>query len=308
MSGSTTMHENQHVVTQAILRQWWDPTSKLVEVYLRECGLVTQLCTDQICAIANFIRVDPARAEREWGRHETRLGEFYRSLSEDSFFDNPRAVQTARSMLALHAARSYTTQDVSAVARQAASERVAHELVAKHPEELIAAIHRRSLLFVPITYETLLDEARRAVARNSAPMEPGREFFRDRLFVHFRRARALMKAQPGVEVFIPLNPDSEFVIGDDPVLIPGAQADGRFGPRQGVAWLQAKTFVMSFSPRCAIAVGPKDVWREIDDDVVRWLNLHQLRQSRRHLVSRPGSGLAAWAADVIRIAAARPAA
>jgi len=128
----------------------------------------------------------------------------------------------------------------------------------------------------------------------------GGAVFRDRLFAHFRRARQLMKAQKGLEVLVPVDPASEFVIGDDPVLIPSSQRDGRFGPCQGVRWLEAETFFMPLSPRHVIAVGPANVWRDVNDDVVQWMNLHQLRQSRRHLVTRPGSGLAHWAADVIR--------
>jgi hypothetical protein len=262
--------------------------------------LVSLAPTDEVCAIENFIYDDPARAERTWGDHERRLGDFYGALTEERLFDDPRALQTARTMLALHAARSYTMRDVSLRAQALAKEKVAHDLVAKYPDELIAEIHKRALLFVPITYGVLLDEARRAVDRNSGPLVLGGPVFRDRLFAHFRRARQLMKAQAGLEVFVPANPDSEFVIGDDPVLVPSAQMDGRFGPRHGVGWLEAKTFVMPFSPRHVIAVGPANVWREVNDDVVRWINLHQLLQSRRHLVTRRGSGLAQWAADVTR--------
>jgi len=308
MSSGRRAFDNQHVVSQAILRQWIDAEPKLVEVYLRESGLTTLAPTSEVCAIQNFIHDDPARVEHAWGSHETRLGDFYRALTKEGFFGDPRAVQTARTMLALHAARSYTMGDVSALARAAAKEQTAHELVAKYPHELIAAIHSRTLLFIPITYAVLLDEARRAVERNSGPMVPGGAFFRDRLVTHFRRARQLMKAQPGLEVLVPANPSSEFVVGDDPVLIPSAEMDGRFGPRHGVGWLEAKTFVMPFSPRHVIAVGPTDVWHEVSDDVVTWVNLHQLRQSRRHLVTRRGSGLAHWAADVIRAAAAESAA
>lgn len=295
--------DNQHVVSQALLRRWIDDEPRLLEVYDRESGSIALARTDEVCAIENFVHDDSARAERAWGDHERRLGDFYRALTEERLFDDPRAPQTARTMLALHAARSHTMRVVSLRAQALAREKVAHDLVAKYPDELIAEIRKRALLFVPITYAVLLDQARRAVDRNSGPLALGGAVFRDRLFAHFRRARQLMKAQAGLEIFMPANPESEFVIGDDPVLIPSGQRDGRFGPTHGVGWMEAQTFVMPFSPRHVIAVGPANVWRQVDDDVVRWINLHQLRQSRRHLVTRRGSGLAQWAADLVRATA-----
>ncbi len=289
--------DNQHVVSRAILRRWIDGEPRLLEIYDRESGLVAFAPTDEVCAIKKLIHDDPARAEQTWGRYETHLGDFYRALTENRLFDDPRGLKTARNTLALHAARSYTMRDVSLRAQPLVRDGVARHLVAQYPEELTAEIHKRSLLVVPITYAVLLDEARRAVDQHLGAV--GDADFRDRLFGHFRRARQLMEAQAGLEVFVPANPESEFVIGDDPVLIPSGQRDGRFGPTHGVGWLEAQTFVMPFSPRHVIAVGPANVWREVNDDVVRWINLHELRQSRRHLVTRRGSGLAQWAADLV---------
>lgn len=294
--------DNQHLVSQAILRQWTGGTPKRLEVFDRESGLIDLLTTGEACAIDNFIRDDPSKAERTWGRHETHLGDLYGSLTEERFFAAPRALNAARTMLAVHATRSHTARDISALATRFAKERAAQELVAKYPDELIAHIQRRSLLLVPITPLVLLAEARLAVERNSEQLVPGGAFFRDRLFAHLQKARRLMKAQPGLEVFVPANPDLEFVIGDDPVVIPSAARDGRFGPLQGVGWFQAGTFLMPFTPRHVIAVGPTDIWRRVDDDVVRWVNLQQLRQSRRHLVTRPGSGWAQWAAEQVQAA------
>lgn len=288
---------NQHVVSRAVLRRWIDGEPRLLEVYDRESGLVTLAQPDEVCAIENFIHDDPARAERTWGRYETHLGDFYRVLTEDGLFDNLRALKTARDTLALHAARSYTVRDTSLRAQPLVRDFVARDLVAKYPEELIAEIQKRSSLVAPITHTVLLDEAGRAVDQHLGVV--GDADFRDRLFGHFRRARQLMEAQAGVEVFVPTNPESEFVIGDDPVLLPSGQRDGRVGLRDGVRWLEAQTFVMPFTPRHVIAVGPANVWREVNDGVVEWINFHQLRQSRQHLVTRRGSGLAQWAANAI---------
>lgn len=66
--------------------------------------------------------------------------------------------------------------------------------------------------------------------------------------------------------------------------------------------------MVPFSPRHVIAVGPTDASREVNDHMVTWVNLNQLRHPRRHLVARPASGLAHWAADVIRTLVAGPAA
>lgn len=209
-------YDNQHIVTQAILRRWAEGTPRRVEVYLRQSGLVASLSTSQVCSINGFINHDPARAERAWSGHETRLGDFYAAVENERLFDDPRALQTARTMLALHTARGYTVQEIAAVASALARERVAHELVERFPHELAASIGRRSMLFIPITYAVLLDEARRVVERNSGPMAAGGAFFRDRVLTHFRRARQLMKAQQGIEVFVSENTASEFVIGDDP--------------------------------------------------------------------------------------------
>jgi hypothetical protein len=172
--------------------------------------------------------------------------------------------------------------------------------VAKYPDELFSTLLQRTGLILPRTCDLLISEARRAGDRNMDNIAHGGAFVRDGLFRHFAEARRLMKAQGGLQVLVPANPNSEFVIGDDPVIIPSQEMDGRFGPLQGVAWPQAKTFLMPFSPRHVIAVGPSDTWRSVDDDAVNWLNLNQLGQARRHLITRPSSGLGQWAAETRR--------
>ena len=294
------MFENQHLVTEAILRRWTDGATKLLDVYQIDTGLTSTKSPREVCAVENFIHDDPAKAERLWSKHETRLGAFDSALTEETFFGDPGALRTARAMLALHAVRSYTGSAVSARARAAAAEKTAHELVAKYPNELFLSVLQRTRLALPMTYDVLLAEARGAVERNTSSIAPGGAFFRDGLFRHFSEARRLMKAQGGLEVLVPANPHSEFVIADDPVIIPARDMDGRFGPLQGVPWSQAKTFFMPFSPCHVIAVGPSNIWRPVDDDAVDWLNRNQLGQARRHLVTRPGSGLVQWAAETRR--------
>jgi hypothetical protein len=291
-------HKRQHVVTKAILRRFADPSSRKLEVYFRESGDVEFADPDGVCWIEHFVREDPEKAELLWGTYERRLTYFYAALDEIDFFKNERAVRTARSMLALHAARSYTARDIAGVAEALTKKKVVRDLVRHHRDELVGRIRSRSSFAIPMTPAMLIDEANRTVDRNASPLEVGGQLFRDRLFVHFREARRLMDAQPGLEIFAPANPHSEFAIGDDPVLIPSRNRDGRFGPLQRVGWFDAETFLMPFSPRHVIAVGPANRRFEMADDAVEWVNGHQLRQTREHLVARPGSGLAQWAANV----------
>ncbi len=236
------MFRAQHLVTQAILRQWTDGSEKLLEVYEVDTGLITATSPSKVCAVENFIQDDPAKAEQCWSRYETQLGDFYLSLTEERFFTNPRSVRVARSMLALHAVRSYTASEVSARARIAAKEQTARGLVAMYPDELFHDVLQRTGLVLPCTYQVLILEALRAVDRNMGGIADGGAFFRDGLLRHFAEARRLMKAQGGLEVLVPENPNSEFVIADDPVVIPSREMDGRFGPLQGVPWPAAKTF------------------------------------------------------------------
>ena len=237
-----------------------------------------------------------AESEQLWGDFERRLGYLYSALSSDELLDNQRAMNTVRAILALHAARSYTVAQVGEMATRWSKERVARELVINQPVDLAAQIRSRTPYEVPITPSLLIEEARRAVERNSGAFVPGGPAFRDRLYVHFRTARHHLKENgPGIELIVPADPKSEFLISDDPVLLPSRERDGRLGPREGVGLLEAETFAMPFSPRHVLAVGPVNRRIEVDHETVERFNAAQVRSAHVHVVARPGSGLAEWA-------------
>jgi hypothetical protein len=295
----------QHMVTEAILRRWTDRDSGEVSVFFREEGRVGPADTAHICGVEGFVRFDAEKTEQTWSKYETRLGEFYKSIDKTNdpqeLLNNHRFRSTAREILALHTARSFTVQDVAEVARISSKAGLAVELVEQFPAELADMVARRyPYLNVPVTRAVLLDEASRAIEHNGEIVAPGGELFRARVVLHFRSLKQrFAETAKGLELFIPKNPKLEFVIGDDPVLQPSSELDGRFGLLDGVHWDEARTFLMPFTPRLAVGLGREDHWEEVDDDAITWINRGEIRYTRRHLVARPGSGMAEWAAELL---------
>lgn len=257
---------------------------------------------NQVCYVDFFIRDHPEAIEEIWCRHETELGHFYECLHNGTLLVDEAAIATARSMLALHAARSLTYLDVAARSGEMAIEKVRSDLINDMSNELAHQIQSRTQYRMPITPALLLAEATSAVTRNSSAVAVGGELFATRLVDHFNQAREILeKNGPEIEVITPENPNAEFLISDDPVLIPSSSGDGRIGIDQGVGWLQAQTFAMPFSPRCLIAAAAVGKEVAIDDRSVDLMNELQIKRARKHVVTRPNSGLAQWASDNWRI-------
>ena len=81
------MFENQHLVTEAILRRWTDGATKLLDVYQIDTGLTSTKSPREVCAVENFIHDDPAKAERLWSKHETRPRCLRFGPDEETFFE-----------------------------------------------------------------------------------------------------------------------------------------------------------------------------------------------------------------------------
>ncbi len=173
-------YRRQHLVTKAILRQFADPIDGKVECYDIRSDELRRDSPGDVCWFEFFIRDEARESERLWGDYERRLGYLYSALASDELLDNERAMNTVRAILALHAARSHTVAQIAETATRWSKERVARELVINKPNDLAEQIRSRTAYEVPITTSLLLDEAHRAVERNSEAFVPGGSAFRER--------------------------------------------------------------------------------------------------------------------------------
>lgn len=274
----------QHLVSAVLLRRFSN-TNGRVAVYNKATELVTSEVPEDVCWFEFFVHSNPKDAEEHWAKYERRLPHLFEVLDAGELFQDERAMTTARTTLALHAARSFSMRELAKNAHDGAKLRTSRELVRDHPGELAKRIQSDSPFNIPVTRSLLQDKAENLVERLGVDLEPGGENFRQNLIKYFREARRILRNQQGLEVLIPSSRSAGFVIGDDPVLLPSALKDGRVGLLQGVGLLSAATFVMPFGPRVSIAVGPSNTFTELDDALVDWNNRMQVEQAHSHVIA-----------------------
>jgi hypothetical protein len=135
----------QHLVTKAILRRFADPSTGQLEVLDKDEMRVRASGPNGVCWLDFFVHDHPEEIEQVWGRREKGLGPFYQALLAGTLLDSDAAVQRARTMLALHAARSHTYLEIANTARNIAKKTVRDGLLADLPHELANQIRSRSI-------------------------------------------------------------------------------------------------------------------------------------------------------------------
>src|SRR5665811_2265429 len=103
-----TIPKRQHTVTKAILRRFVDRKSKRLEEFQFDSGRHELRKPKEVGFILNFIEHDAQRYEDRWKESEDKIDLIYKAFSKGTLHNDHEAIEAAKNLIALHAARSRT--------------------------------------------------------------------------------------------------------------------------------------------------------------------------------------------------------
>jgi len=285
---------DQHVVSRVVLRRFGDPTTKLIGNHSIQYGLRKPTGPGGLGWVKDFVKIDSAATEGLWGTTESKLPDALAAADTQTVFDSTEHVATIKKAIALHYARSIDVLDQY--------EDLWQQMLATKRAGLNASAAATDAIFTLKTGNATgkPDDAMREslakewMQRLTDIYETG-VGFRFRVQHNFREATAMITSA-GLEVLRPPS-GSEFLIGDAPVITTDATGHVR-GIAAGIPIGSAATVAMPLGPRLLVALGPKNIYAELDAKYVERLNTWQIQAAKRAVYFRPGSPCEPLAAQV----------
>jgi hypothetical protein len=285
---------DQHVVSRVVLRRFGDPTTKLIGNHSIQYGLRKPTGPGGLGWVKDFVKIDSAATEGLWGTTESKLPDALAAADTQTVFDSTEHVATIKKAIALHYGRSIDVLDQY--------EDLWQQMLATKRAGLNASAAATDAIFTLKTGDATgkPDDAMREslakewMQRLTDIYETG-VGFRFRVQHNFREATAMITSA-GLEVLRPPS-GSEFLIGDVPVITTDATGHVR-GIAAGIPIGSAATVAMPLGPRLLVALGPKNIYAELDAKYVERLNTWQIQAAKRAVYFRPGSPCEPLAAQV----------
>lgn len=285
---------DQHVVSRVVLRRFGDPTTKLIGNHSIQYGLRNPTGPGALGWVRDFVKIDSAATEELWGTTESKLPDALAAADARTVFDTAEHVMTIKKAIALHYARSIDVLDQH--------DDLWQQMLATKRAGLNASTAVTDAIFTLKTGDATgkPDDAMREslvkewMQRLTEIHEKG-VGFRFRVQHYFHEATTMITSA-GLEVLRPPS-GSEFVIGDVPVITTDATGHVR-GIAAGIPIGSAATVAMPFGPRLLVALGPEDIYAELDAKYVERLNIWQIEAAKRAVYFRPGSPCEPLAAQV----------
>lgn len=285
---------DQHVVSRVVLRRFEDPTSNLIGNHSIQYGLRRPTGSGGLGWVNDFVKIDSTATEELWSATESKLPDALAAAEARTVFDNAEHVATLKEAIALHYARSIDVLDHYEALWQG--------MLATKRTELDTNRAMTDAIYFLMTGDATgkPDDAMREsitkewLQRLTDLYETG-VGFRFRVQHYFREATRMV-TPAGLEVLRPPS-GSEFLIGDVPVVTTDATGHVR-GIAAGVPIGSAATAAMPLGPRLLVALGPKNLYAELDAKYVERLNTWQVEAAKRAVYFRPGSPCEHLAAQV----------
>ncbi|MCL4509425.1 MAG: DUF4238 domain-containing protein [Chloroflexi bacterium] len=285
---------DQHVVSRVVLRRFEHPTTNLIGNHSIQYGLRKPTGPGGLGWVKDFVKIDSTATEELWGTTESKLPDALAAADTQTLFDNAEHVATIKEAIALHYARSIDVLDQY--------EDLWQQVLAAKRAELYASPAATDAIYTLKTGDATgkPDDAMREslakewLQRLTDIYETG-VGFRFRVQHYFREATTMITSA-GLEVLRPPS-GSEFLIGDVPVITTDATGHVR-GIAAGVPIGSAATVAMPLGPRLLVALGPKDLYAELDAKYVERLNAWQIEAAKRAVYFRPGSPCEPLAAQI----------
>ena len=285
---------NQHVVSRVVLCRFEDPTTHLIGNHSLQYGLQPSTGPGGLGWVRDFVKIDSTATEELWGKTESKLPDAVAAADTQTLFNSTEHVATIKEVIALHYARSIdvlaqyedlwqqmlTTKRAELATNPAATDAIyalkSGDRTGKPDAAMREALAEEWLQGLTNLYETGVG-------------------FRFRVQHYFHAATALIRSA-GLEVLRP-PAGSEFLIGDVPVTTTDATGHAR-GVAAGIPIGSAATVAMPLGPRLLVALGPKDLYAELDPNHVERLNTWQIEAAKSAVYFRPGSPCESLATQV----------
>jgi hypothetical protein len=285
---------DQHVVSRVVLRQFEDSTTNLIGNHSIQYGLRKPTGPGGLGWVKDFVKIDSTATEELWGKTESKLPDALAAADAQTLFDSAEHVATIKEAIALHYARSIDVLDQYEVLWQ--------QMLVTKRAELDADPSATDAIYAMKTGDVTgkPDDAMREslakewLQRLTDIYETG-VGFRFRVQHYFREATTMI-TPAGLEILRPPS-GSEFLIGDVPVITTDATGHVR-GIAAGIPIGSAATVAMPLGPRLLVALGPKDLYAELDAKHVERLNTWQIEAAQRAVYFRPGSPAESLATNV----------
>ena len=303
-SASAPKVHRQHVMSQAILRRFCEQVrnnagSELLRWDLRY-GSSRLTGPGGVGYIQDFVKIDSAATEGVWRRVENGLpdaiawAEAITAVAKNGTnFPESQYVSVMRDAIALHYVRNPRTLEIHEQSFQAAHDKNSHLWSSSAWSN---EAFRRTYGLEPAGPEGRRLGAEALVRQIKTRFDEGAVF---RLCVEelFDKVCDRFRSY-GLELNVPAEPDSEFLIGDLPALTVTTGMESA-DVQVGVPLGEARTIVLPFTPRLLISLGPMNAVNVLSRSDVDRINGMQVHAAREFVCQRPG-------ANFSHVLAARP--
>ncbi|MEX0664747.1 MAG: DUF4238 domain-containing protein [Acidimicrobiia bacterium] len=280
---------DQHLISKVLLKQW-ARGGVLSRVSLR-FGTVQKRSPKAEGFEPWYVRGhESVRLEQVWKTTEDRVPEALAAATAGTLFQSRTNIGVIKDLLALHAVRSRQMADMwqRSLARSEHKTRIASLLELISDEEVLAAHFRARTGLEPGGSATLIAERDYLLDELELRLGRGGAGFASALEEQFQQMRDYLAVR-GLEIGIAQT--SELVIGDNPALTYDKD-NGKIGFLQGARLGEADSFVLPLGPQHVVGGGGDNVYRELQEHAVAFLNEMQLLGSQRRVYCTPdGSGL-----------------
>lgn len=291
LDASAPKVRKQHVVSQALLRQFCAPTVEgdRLLAYRLDIGRAELRVPRSVGKLDHFVKIDSRATEELWGLTETQLPAAIEAARTSAVLDDPVHVQTLKDALALHFARS---REVLQVHDQTWEVGLASaQLGYLADKETMVELYRLKNGQDAVSEEEAAGVISRELVGSLRHLYETGFIFRFRVTELFEQARDYAR-NAALEIGF-LHADDELLIGDVPSLTV-ARNGATAGVLGGVPFAQAGTVVMPLGPHRVASLGRQRAWRLIPRDFVGRLNALQVAHAQREVFMRPDSGLDSW--------------
>lgn len=276
------MPRRQHTVTKAILKRFADPKTKRLEEYDFPSDTHSPEKPNDVGYVLDFIDYDAQRFEDKWQKSEQKIGAIYEAFRRGALHTDAKAIDAAKNLIALHAARSRTMSHVINLSRERSRQALIGSLLGTQQTKLAEAFQQRTG-FIATGFGALQLQAEWE-ANQAASTTEGGQFFGWRVETNFDDLKDFL-SRTSIQVLVASPTSRRFMIGDDPCPSMKAHSDG-LGPLGGVPWKDATTIVLPLSPDFAIALRDKPETVELSDDHVEFLNRVQMSNAETSVFYR----------------------
>jgi len=283
--------DDQHLVSQALLRQFCTPTSNGPRMahYSIQFGDRPDVSPQSVAKLDQFVRIDSKRTEEVWGKVETNLSAAIAAAEAGNLFSHPEHVATIKDAIALHYARSFDVKDLYEGLWPVFLDAKRAEL--RGDPGRLEHLHRLRTGGTTAPSDAEREELIEEFVAGADNLQRSGIAFRCRVVYYFRTASSLV-ANAGLELHrAPAG--SEFLIGDVPVITTDTSGHHR-GIAGGTPIGSASLVAMPLSPTLLVALAQSDSYHVLQAEYVERLNTWQVEAAKRSVFMRQGSPLVGW--------------